>query len=199
MESLQVNDKTWIRILTLLAYKIVSQKHLWRLWQWPGRPIFLPMKMCIKSTSCTRLAEASAMQFVARHTSIPVPKVYCVFKHKGTTIQELRSIAPKSDVGVSNVDGGPIYDQRLPKKLLWGPFKTIQDFHRELRDGVEVKGLTGGMPPGLDQLVSYHNQHWPESVFTHGDLSSSNILVQGDRIVGIIDWETAGWYPPYWE
>ena len=33
----------------------------------------------------------------------------------------------------------------------------------------------------------------------HGDLSSLNILVRGDEIVGIIDWETAGWYPSYWE
>jgi len=34
-------------------------------------------------------------------------------------------------------------------------------------------------------------------VFTHGDLSSLNVLVRGDQIVGIIDWETAGWYPSY--
>lgn len=233
MESSQVNDKAWIRMLTLLAYKIASQKYLWRLWQRPRRPIVLPMKMCIESSSCTTLAEANAMQFVALHTSIPVPKVYCAFKYKGrvyilmewiageplsrgwvqrseeskqkildqlrTMIHELRSIEPKSDVGVSNVDGGSIYDQRLPKKSLWGPFKTIQDFHRELRDGVEVKGLTDEIPPDLDRLVSYHNQHWPKSVFTHGDLSSSNVLVQGDEIVDIIDWETAGWYPLYWE
>lgn len=26
-----------------------------------------------------------------------------------------------------------------------------------------------------------------------------NILVKGDGIVGIIDWDTAGWYPEFWE
>lgn len=26
-----------------------------------------------------------------------------------------------------------------------------------------------------------------------------NILVEGGRITGIIDWEYAGWYPEYWE
>ena len=36
-------------------------------------------------------------------------------------------------------------------------------------------------------------------VFTHGDLSSFNIVARVDGIVGIIDWETAGWYPSYWE
>jgi aminoglycoside phosphotransferase len=28
--------------------------------------------------------------------------------------------------------------------------------------------------------------------FTHGDLSSLNIIVRGDTLVGLIDWETAG-------
>ena len=26
-----------------------------------------------------------------------------------------------------------------------------------------------------------------------------NIIVRGDKVVGIIDWETAGWWPEYWE
>ncbi|KAI1776425.1 kinase-like domain-containing protein [Hypoxylon cercidicola] len=37
------------------------------------------------------------------------------------------------------------------------------------------------------------------SVFTHGDLAPRNIMVQGSRITGIVDWENAGWYPDYWE
>lgn len=34
---------------------------------------------------------------------------------------------------------------------------------------------------------------------THGDLSFRNIIVQGEMLTGIVDWETAGWYPDYWE
>lgn len=40
---------------------------------------------------------------------------------------------------------------------------------------------------------------WPAPVFTHSDLNPFNILVRGDQIVSIIDWEFSGWYPPYWE
>ena len=38
------------------------------------------------------------------------------------------------------------------------------------------------------------------SVFTHGDVSSRNIMVNDQNTVtGILDWEYAGWYPDYWE
>ena len=39
----------------------------------------------------------------------------------------------------------------------------------------------------------------PTLVFTHGDLSSFNIMVQDDKVAGIIDWEMSGWLPMYWE
>ncbi|KAN0123120.1 kinase-like protein [Russula decolorans] len=34
---------------------------------------------------------------------------------------------------------------------------------------------------------------------THGDLLPHNILVKGSKITGIFDWETAGYYPEFWE
>jgi hypothetical protein len=38
------------------------------------------------------------------------------------------------------------------------------------------------------------------SVFTHGDIAPRNIMVdETHRIIGILDWEAAGWYPDYWE
>jgi aminoglycoside phosphotransferase (APT) family kinase protein len=36
-------------------------------------------------------------------------------------------------------------------------------------------------------------------VMTHGDLVPRNILVKDGQVVGIVDWEMAGFYPPYWE
>ncbi|EON99437.1 putative phosphotransferase family protein [Phaeoacremonium minimum UCRPA7] len=39
------------------------------------------------------------------------------------------------------------------------------------------------------------------SVFTHGDLTPRNIIVDKSSgcITGILDWENAGWFPDYWE
>jgi thiamine kinase-like enzyme len=53
--------------------------------------------------------------------------------------------------------------------------------------------------PEISELISQQDKLQSAPVFTHGDLSSLNVLASGDEIVGIIDWETAGWYPSYWE
>jgi aminoglycoside phosphotransferase (APT) family kinase protein len=36
-------------------------------------------------------------------------------------------------------------------------------------------------------------------VFTHGGLQRKNVMVKKDEIVVIIDWESAGWFPRFWE
>jgi aminoglycoside phosphotransferase len=111
-------------------------------------------------------------------------------------VDQLRSLPPPSS-RISNVDGGPVYDCRFPgTSLSIGPFDTIHDFHCFLRNGVEAHP---GNLPDVNRMVALQDRPWPMPVFTHGDLSSFNILVRGDDVVGIIDWETSGWYPSYWE
>lgn len=37
-------------------------------------------------------------------------------------------------------------------------------------------------------------------MFTHGDFKAHNVLVGYDgHLSGLLDWESAGWYPEYWE
>ncbi|RYP80834.1 hypothetical protein DL770_006075 [Monosporascus sp. CRB-9-2] len=173
------------------------------------------------------------MRFVRHHPSVPVPKVYCVFVHRGQSyifmqripgkmagsawalrseeskrkildqlkgmVQQLRNIEPPPGIGVSNSVGGAIYDGRLPNKSFWGPFTTADEFHRELRDSMDLEAHYEDVPDDLQEPFAFHGQQFPRSVLTHGDLSSLNILVRDDEVVDIIDWETAGWFPPYWE
>lgn len=72
---------------------------------------------------------------------------------------------------------------------------AFKDFHSHLREGIY---LDPNLDLELQGLIIQHRRDWP-LVFTHGDLSSLNILACGDKVVGIVDWETAGWYPSYWE
>lgn len=223
--SLGVNNTLWRRVMILSAIRLLD-----RVRPSVGHVLFLTDKLCVKIGAFSPLSEASTLQFVAQHTSIPVPKVHCAFRHKDCTyilmdrihgemvaigwtsrsaeskgkilqqlkgmIQELRSLPPPGP-SISGADGGPVYDVRFPgtSKTI-GPFKTIHDFHLFLRNGIH-KGPT--KYPEIDRMIALQDRPWPLPVFTHGDLSSLNILVRGDNVVGIVDWETSGWYPTYWE
>ncbi|OJJ96598.1 hypothetical protein ASPACDRAFT_54471 [Aspergillus aculeatus ATCC 16872] len=192
-----VNDSKIYRCLTLLAIKSFK--------------CFRP-----REGNVLMLTNTSAMRFISQNTSIPVPKIFCAFTRSGVTyivmkrikgdiigngwvrrseeskakllsalaktIREMRDLRPPEGMGVASVDGGSLHDCRISGPSLdFGPFATIQDFHRHLRMGLEF------------------NSKLHPLTFTHGDLSSLNILVREDDIVGIIDWETAGWHPSYWE
>lgn len=107
-------------------------------------------------------------------------------------ICELRELKPPETMGVASVDGGSLYDCRIPgPSIRFGPFDTTQDFHRYLRMGREFDSRHDS---DIQDLIKQQSKSWP-LVFYHSDLSSLNILARGDNIVGIIDWETAGWYP----
>jgi aminoglycoside phosphotransferase (APT) family kinase protein len=111
-------------------------------------------------------------------------------------IQELRAIPSSTSEGVANVDGGPLLDLRLPgQSPYFGPFRNVQEFHSHLRNGTDFHP---GNDPDINRLVTSHHADWP-LVFTHADLSSLKILARGDKVVAIMDWESAGWYPAYWE
>jgi aminoglycoside phosphotransferase (APT) family kinase protein len=112
-------------------------------------------------------------------------------------IKELRSLSHPQEVGIANVDGGSLHDGRiLVRSPRLGPFKATQEFHLFLRGGLTREP---GYDIEVDHMMELQDRPWPHPVFTHGDLSSLTILVHGEEVIGIIDWETAGWYSPYWE
>lgn len=197
-----------------------------------GSVLVLSRHLCVKYGDRVDLSEASAMYFIAQHTSIPVPKIYCSFTHRDKTyivmeyidgemlargwvsrsdqskanihsqlqkfIHEMRRIVPPGP-GVANVDGGSLFDPRISVPTWrFGPFTCIQAFHEFLHDGLRPSPT---MPPAVNDLITQHDgPQWSLlPTFTHGDLSSLNILAKGDEVVGIVDWETAGWFPSYWE
>lgn len=228
-----------LELLTLAVTKAATKRIL-RKFVTNSNGTLLYFNLCIKIGRSVSFAEANALRFVAKHTSIPVPRVHHAFTHKGRAyvvmerirgetiakrwrllsdtskmsiysqlkemIEELRSI-PSPHHGVSNLDGGPIHDDRLPHTSSWGPFGTLTEFHLALRNDITSQSLQApnDNPPSptvisdVQKLIAFHDSVLHPPVLTHGDLSSFNILVRDDNVVGIIDWETAGWLPYYWE
>lgn len=63
---------------------------------------------------------------------------------------------------------------------------VVPDFDPCRNKGISVKENTllfSNPPPSSEEVA-----------FTHNDLQPSNIIVKNDRIVGVIDWEMAGYF-----
>ncbi|KAK3942108.1 serine threonine kinase [Diplogelasinospora grovesii] len=244
-EHLAINNTRFRRWLTLVALKTTA-----RLYQHCGPCLPISKRLLVKRGRWVHLTEAATMQFLAKNTSIPVPRVYCSFIRKNCAyivmdripgdhlpknwsnlseadqasilaqlrrmLQELRSLTlPPGVVGVESCVGGSLRDSRIPKSCpRLGPFKTIQDFHVWLREGFQMKAVEEALNgdkskrnvhttdqdwEDLKNMITKQDGPWPLPVFTHGDLNPFNIMVKGNQITGIIDWEFSGWYPDYWE
>ncbi|KAJ3542100.1 hypothetical protein NM208_g4033 [Fusarium decemcellulare] len=129
-----------------------------------------------------------------------------LFAQLKLNIQDLRSLQPPASAGVESCIGGSLFDCRMPRPdRRFGPFKTIQEFHLWLRGGLKAsetkktEQVTEEEWNDIKNMATRQDGPWPPPVFTHGDLNPANIIVRGDEIVGIIDWEFSGWYPHYWE
>lgn len=122
-----------------------------------------------------------------------------IFRQLKSILTELRGIPLPPNTGVASITGGPIFDSLLLGESIYGPFKTAAGFYQVLMNGTD---LQYHWPPHFDQLnvlSEFYKQAQYDLVFTHGDLSMFNIMASDDEITGIIDWETSGWYPSFWE
>ncbi|CEJ62042.1 Putative Phosphotransferase family protein [Penicillium brasilianum] len=95
--------------------------------------------------------------------------------------------------------GTAIRSVRVPNHYA-GPFKCEEEFNDYLIQPSWPGGFASeaaykdalDLAKGMRKL-SHH------VVFTHGDLKPHNILVNRGRITGFLDWQSAGWYPDYWD
>lgn len=101
---------------------------------------------------------------------------------------------------IGSVCHGPVQDKYCNGEQA-GPFATVKQFN----DWLELASIPG-LPLEQRPALPYRN-YLPDDrpiVFTHGDLTRTNIMISKDKlgrvtIAAIIDWEQAGWYPSYWE
>ncbi|KAK2813966.1 hypothetical protein FQN50_000367 [Emmonsiellopsis sp. PD_5] len=189
---------------------------------------FLPFGLCLKTGSRVSQNEASALHLIEKHTSITAPRLIDFTTDRKTkhgfllmtkvpgvpadkvffrlTYEERRQLA--IDVGkciaqyrqiqnrhqqhpICNTLGGPVTDHRTDDQGECGPYTSKAGFLNDLTEGLEDIRTQ----PPLSYL--YAKDH--EIYFTHSDLHLSNLLLEGGRLSGIIDWEHAGFKPEFWE
>lgn len=107
--------------------------------------------------------------------------------------------SPWGEHRICSSSGTSIRSVRVPFTSM-GPFETEQDMNDYLLypRGFDMYDNDDDFPAlkkRVDKL--FENKH--NIVYTHGDLKHHNILVHEGHVSGFIDWESAGWYPEYWE
>ncbi|KAL2136955.1 hypothetical protein VTI74DRAFT_11137 [Chaetomium olivicolor] len=100
---------------------------------------------------------------------------------------------------IGGVDSSACDDHFFSSMDLWeyGPFKNEDEFNLGL-----VRAWTKERDDPRTHLVArmwLNTMKGHKIVMTHGDFAADNILVRGDKVVGILGWAYAGFYPEYWE
>ncbi|KAI3576079.1 serine/threonine protein kinase [Fusarium oxysporum f. sp. albedinis] len=201
--SLAIKNTFPRRLMTLIALKTCA-----RFYKHDGPCISISKSLIVKKGPFVHLTEAATMQFVAANTSIPVLAAHCSLVHKDRAYIVMQRIR-----GTSLAEAW----KTLSAADLSNIFAQLRRMFQVLRalvppDGVGVQSCLGDLDPDnhpdrvedqvwkeIKEMVIKQDGLWPQPEFTHGDLNPFNILVRGDQVVGIIDWEFAGWHPCYWE
>jgi thiamine kinase-like enzyme len=112
-------------------------------------------------------------------------------------ILQLRALTPlhPGKIHAAGVEFG-IYDPRQQNKP-FGPFETVDQFHEFI--GVNYLRQHIDEYPAFQSAFEKCAERAYSTKFSHGDLAPHNITVEDGKVVCIIDWECAGWYPEYWE
>ncbi|KAJ5800561.1 uncharacterized protein N7518_002629 [Penicillium psychrosexuale] len=110
-------------------------------------------------------------------------------------MSELRSI--EGDF-IGSIDGSACEDPVFcAEQGGFGPYKTENEFNEGLVRAMTINQTTNSWIKHVAKLIRAMPSH--TTVLTHADFSPRNIIISGERVVGILDWEMAGFYPEYWE
>ncbi|KAI1990667.1 hypothetical protein LOZ53_003127 [Ophidiomyces ophidiicola] len=108
--------------------------------------------------------------------------------------------SPWGDNRICSLIGSSIRSVRIPKHSA-GPFESEAELNEYLIKPAWAGGFSSeaAYNDALNRAQQMEKLSPHRIVFTHGDLKHHNIMVKDGKITGFLDWESAGWYPEYWD
>ncbi|KAF2729727.1 phosphotransferase family protein [Polyplosphaeria fusca] len=157
-------------------------------WDSDGRHVFIYMQLI------------HGVTLFERYDSLSSDDKRAICQDLRRIMSQLRAIrqSPSNQV-IGSITHGPLQDRILDSHPGTGPFPIVREFHDHLswlwrRIALEPEKVTDPWRKSLPDDGPI--------VFTHSDLHRKNIIITSTtpaRILSIVDWEQAGWYPDYWE
>ncbi|KAJ3481935.1 hypothetical protein NLG97_g7699 [Lecanicillium saksenae] len=133
----------------------------------------------------TKLPGTTAMGSIYR---MSYPQRHRFVQDLTSIVKQINSIPNHTGQLICGAGGGRIYDWRCAMSFGCGPFNTEEAFNKHISKDSQVETYMSD---------AFETKY--KSVFTHGDLHFCNILAHNGRLTGIVDWESAGFMPEYWD
>jgi len=121
-------------------------------------------------------------------------------KEMTTMLEAIRNWrSPWGKKRICSITGGPIRSVRVPFHSI-GPCDDEREFDQCLIRTASDHGFPS--ETAFQEKLACAKKMQKKNhriVFTHGDFKHHNIMVHEGHVSGFIDWESAGWYPEYWD
>ncbi|KAE8423369.1 kinase-like domain-containing protein [Aspergillus pseudocaelatus] len=99
---------------------------------------------------------------------------------------------------IQSLGGGPVYSNFLFKNkdfdLPHGPLASDDELWAHME-----RGLNEAITETVRIRLRHRMPPATPYTFTHGDLTNVNVMVENESLIGIVDWETSGYFPVWWE
>lgn len=182
-------------------------------------------KLVVKYGKRVKEEEANIMKYLKENTSVPVPDVKKVYKKdnityivmeyiEGKTLEEIILNLDNESFEkiikeikkylneIRNIKGnklGSINNKPYDNCLFQDPKPTKMFLNIEQFNDYWINKVKNIMPDHHILAIKNVIPNNRGIVFSHGDLTTKNIIIKDNKIVSIIDWELAGLYPESWE
>lgn len=182
----------------------------------------LPFGLYARRSPCPPSNEVEALRLVEQYTLIPSPlfvdeyqaetpvlimtalpgkslvQVYHRLSHPQraqlskdlkNVLLQLRHVPNRTLHAFANAHGGPLNETPLRLET-YGPFELISDFNASLAYRCKRNETK-------EKISKVHARQY-RSFFTHANLHPRNIIIENGCLSGIVNWDSAGFYPEYW-
>lgn len=142
-----------------------------------------------------------------RYESLKPQELKYITRQLCKAISSLRSLTTADKAFIGSIEHKTVPDKILAlhwkdASLSTGPFSTVTAFYDALASIARVRF---NLPPDtpIQKRAELPSGDTP-IVFTHGNLTPNNVIITAPgngpaRLVGIVGWNQAGWYPAHWE